>query len=405
MPQPTIDSTVITSNDAPPVMTAPRGLPLAMLALSSGGLFIGTGEFASMSLLPDMAGSTQVSIPVAGSYISAYALGVVIGAPLIAAFGARLARKRLLLMLMALAVLGYCASASASGHTALLIARFVAGLPHGAFYGVAALVAAAMVPARRRAQAIGYVMLGLAAANVVGVPVATWLGQTWGWRSAFLAVAMGCLISATMMVRYVPYIPAQAGANAKRELEGLKSAPLWLTMAVATIGFGGMFAVYSYITPTLTLVTGLPLTKVPLALMAWGLGMVAGNLVGGWLADRALIPAIFAMLLWNALFLGLFSITATSPLGALLTLFLIGNGFALVPALQAHLMHVAGRAQTLAAALNHSAFNASNALGAALGGFAIASGLGWAATGWVGGALALAGVLIMIPVSRMSAKV
>ncbi|WP_323922644.1 MFS transporter [Aeromonas caviae] len=393
-----------TSAKASSVAVPSHGLLLAILTLGMGGLFIGTGEFASMSLLPDMAQSTGVSIPVAGSYISAYALGVVVGAPLIAALGARWERKMLLLALLALAVVGYVASACAWDHVSLFAARFVSGLPHGAYYGVAALVAAAMVPTQRRAQAIGYVMLGLAAANVIGVPAATWLGQSLGWRSAFGAVGLGCVLTAVMMMLYVPRIAAEAGASARTELGGLKSLQLWLTLGVASIGFGGMFAVYSYITPTLTEVTGLELGSVPMALATWGMGMIVGNLVGGWLADRALIPAIFGMLVWNIVFLGLFSITASSPAWALVTLFLIGNGFALVPALQAHLMQVAGKAQTLAAALNHSAFNASNAIGATLGGLAITKGMGWASTGWVGGALAFAGLLVMLPVGILASR-
>lgn len=397
-------SHVSPSAKASGVVAPPHGLLIAILTLGMGGLFIGTGEFASMSLLPGMAQSTDVSIPVAGSYISAYALGVVVGAPLIAALGARWERKRLLLALLVLAITGYVASAFTWDHMSLLAARFVSGLPHGAYYGVAALVAAAMVPTQRRAQAIGYVMLGLAAANVIGVPAATWLGQNLGWRSAFGAVALGCAMTATMMMRYVPRIAAEAGASARTELGGLKSLPLWLTLAVACIGFGGMFAVYSYITPTLTEVTGLELSSVPMALATWGMGMIVGNLVGGWLADRALIPAIFGMLVWNIVFLALFSVTANSPMRALVTLFLIGNGFALVPALQAHLMQVAGKAQTLAAALNHSAFNVSNAIGATLGGLSIAKGLGWASTGWVGAALAFAGLLMMVPASIIASR-
>lgn len=376
-------------------LSAPYGIFIAILTLGLGGLFIGTGEFASMSLLPAMADSTGVSIPTAGGYISAYAIGVVVGAPLIAALGAGTSRKTLLLILMLLFIAGYGASVLAWNHATLLAARFVSGLPHGAYYGVASLVAAAMVSAQRRAQAIGYVMLGLAAANVIGVPVATWLGQQLGWRTAFGVIGACGAGAALMIALFVPRLAAEKGVTARSELAALRSLPVWLTLGVASIGFGGMFAVYSYITPTLTEVTGLHADTVPLALMAWGAGMVVGNLAGGWLADRALIPAIFGMLIWNAVFLGLFSITASSPLWTLITLFLIGNGFALVPALQAQLMQVAGKAQTLAAALNHSAFNISNAVGATLGGLAISHGYGWASTGWVGALLAVAGLVLM----------
>lgn len=368
---------------------------LAILTLSLGGLFLGSGEFASMSLLPSMADSTDVSIPVAGSYISAYALGVVIGSPVIAAIGAKWSRRTLLLTLMLIFVIGYICSALAWNYSSLIAARFLSGLPHGAYYGVGALVAASLVPENRQAQAIGYVMMGLAAANVVGVPVITWLGQHTNWRIAFAVIAVGGLLTAFMLLTFIPPMSPQTGTNAKAELSVLNIPQVWLTFAVASIGFGGMFAVYSYITPTLTEVTHMSLTHVPLALITWGLGMVVGNLIGGWLADRALIPAIFGMLIWNALFLTLFSFTAGSTFWALCTLFLIGNGFALVPALQSHLMKISGKAQTLAAALNHSAFNLSNALGATLGGIAISNHLGWASTGWVGGLLSLSGVGFM----------
>ncbi|BDB27238.1 hypothetical protein CTP10_R46430 [Cupriavidus sp. P-10] len=253
-----------------------------------------------------------------------------------------------------------------------------------------------MVPANRKAQAIGYVMLGLAVANVIGVPVATWIGQVWGWRAAFFAVAIGSAFTVIMMQFFVPSVGNDAEVSPASELQGLKRPMVWLTLAVASIGFGGMFAVYSYITPTLIEVAGFSEGQVPLALAIWGVGMVFGNLVGGWLADRALVPSILGMLAWNAIFLALFSLVASSRPLTLVVLFLIGNGFALVPALQARLMNVAGRAQTLAAALNHSAFNISNAVGAILGGLAIAHGLGWAATGWVGGLLAIAGLGLMV---------
>lgn len=385
------------------VLSTPYGTFFAILALSLGGLFLGSGEFASMSLLPAMANSTQVFIPVAGSYISAYALGVVIGSPFIAAIGANLSRKTLLLTLMLLFISGYIFSAMAWNYQSLIAARFFSGLPHGAYYGVAALVAASMVPKNRQAQAIGYVMMGLAAANVIGVPAMTWLGQYAGWRVAFAVIASGGLLTMLLVFVFIPPMKPYTGSNARAELSALKLPQVWLTLGVASIGFGGMFAVYSYITPTLTEVTHLRLEHVPLALVTWGLGMVVGNLVGGWMADRALIPAIFGMLVWNAVFLALFSLTASSTFWAICTLFLIGNGFALVPALQSHLMKISGKAQILSAALNHSAFNLSNALGATLGGFAIANQLGWASTGWVGGLLSISGIGFMY-FERISAR-
>ncbi len=382
------DGIALSDPSATPV---PHGVSAAIVTLGLGGLFIGTGEFVSMSLLPDLATGTDVSVPTAGGYISAYALGVVIGAPAIAVMAARWPRKLLLISLLALFALGYAASAVAWDHLSLLAARFMAGLPHGAYYGVACLVAAAMVAENRKAQAAGYVMAGLAAANVIGVPVATWIGQLWGWRATFAALAIAGVVSMGLFWYFVPAIPKDEKASPRAELSGLKRPQIWLTLATASIGFGGMFAVYSYITPTLTEVSGFGIDQVPMILALWGLGMIVGNLA----ADRALIPAIFYIMIWNLVFLGLFSVCASSSWGSLAILFFIGCGFALVPALQVRLMNVAGEAQTLAAALNHSAFNISNAVGASLGGFAIASGFGWASTGWVGSILALSGVGLM----------
>jgi len=376
-------------------LSAPRGVITAIVALGMGGLFIGTGEFVSMSLLPDIARTTGVSIPAAGSYITAYALGVVVGAPLIAILAARWPRKLLLILLLALFALGYAACALAWNHASLLAARFIGGLPHGAYYGVACLVAATLVDEDKKAQAAGYVMAGLAAANVIGVPVATWIGQILGWRATFGALAVAGGISIALFRYFIPAIPKDRHASPAAELAGLKRLQIWLTLASASIGFGGMFAVYSYITPTLTEVSGFSVDQVPMVLALWGLGMIAGNLVGGRLADRALIPAIVCIMLWNVLFLALFSAFSSSSIGTLITLFMVGCGFALVPALQVRLMKVAGRAQTLAAALNHSAFNISNAIGATLGGWAIAAGWGWASTGWVASCLAVLGLLLM----------
>lgn len=376
-------------------ISAPHGVATAIVTLGMGGLFIGTGEFVSMSLLPDIAKTTEVSIPAAGSYITAYALGVVVGAPLIAILAARWPRKLLLIALLALFALGYTTSAIAWNHPSLLIARFISGLPHGAYYGVACLVAATLVGEEKKAQAAGYVMAGLAAANVIGVPVATWIGQLMGWRATFGALAVAGGVSMAMFWCFIPTIAKDEHASPTAELAGLKRVQIWLTLATASIGFGGMFAVYSYITPTLTEVSGFSVEQVPMVLALWGLGMIAGNLIGGRLADRALTPAIFYIMVWNVVFLAFFSIFSSSSIATLITLFMVGCGFALVPALQVRLMNVAGRAQTLAAALNHSAFNISNAVGASLGGWAIAAGWGWASTGWVASALAVLGVMLM----------
>ncbi|MGA0532516.1 MFS transporter [Hansschlegelia sp. KR7-227] len=377
--------------EAPPFGAAP-----ALFALSVGGLALGTGEFASMGLVPNVAADLGVTIPQSGHTISAYALGVVVGAPLLAVLFARAPKRELLIGLMIFFAIGNIASATAPGYLSLNIGRFLAGLPHGAYFGVAALVAAALAPPNKRAQAVGLVMLGLSVANVVGVPFATWLGQTFGWRYAFFAVAAIGAVDAALVFLFAPRIRVEAGASARRELAAFASLQVWLTLGVAAIGFGGMFAVYSYVAPTLTEVTGLQASTVPAMLAVIGLGMIAGNTVGGWLADQALKPALIGFLLWNVTALALFTVTSSNVWLATINLFAIGCGIAIGPAVQTRLMDVAADSQTLAAALNHSAFNLANALGAWLGGLAIAAGYGWTSLGWVGVALALGGLVILL---------
>ncbi|RYF33062.1 MAG: MFS transporter [Comamonadaceae bacterium] len=363
-----------------------------MLALGVGGFAIGTGEFVIMGLLPEVASDIGVTIPQAGHVISAYALGVVIGAPVLAVLAAGWHRRALLIALMAVFAAGNFASALAPDYLSLNLLRFATGLPHGTYFGVAALVAAALAPPDRRARAVGLVMLGLTGATLVGVPIAAWLGQLFGWRAAFVFVGVIALAAVVLLKRDIPDMPAAAGASPWRELGALKKKQVWFTLGIGAIGFGGMFSVFSYIKPTLIEVAGLPLGGVPIVLALFGLGMVAGNVVGARLADRSLMRTVGGLLAWSALVLILFVFSAHHVVTAAVNVFLIGTVVAIGPALQIRLMDVAGDAQTLAAALNHSAFNAANALGAWLGGVAISAGLGWTSTGWVGALLALAGL-------------
>lgn len=379
---------------APPAR-APHGTALAELALAVGGFALGTGEFASMGLLPSAASDVGVSIPTAGHMISAYALGVVLGAPLITVLMAKAPRRAMLIGLMIFFALANVATALAPTFAPLVAARFIAGLPHGAYFGIAALVAAGLASDGGRAKAVGRVMLGLSVANVVGVPFATWLGQGLGWRTAFLAVGGIGLLTAALVTVFVPVVPVARGASPMRELSGFKHVQVWLTLAVGAVGFGGLFAVYSYITPTLVHITGVKLSTVPLFLSVIGLGMIAGSLIGGWLADRALMASILGGLLWSAAVLALFTLASAHPWSAAADLFLVGGGIAVVPALQTRLMDTARDAQTLAAALNHSALNLANALGAWFGGLSIAAGFGWSSTGWIGAGLAASAIPIL----------
>lgn len=366
----------------------------AVAALAVGGFAIGTGEFVIMGLLPEVARDLGVTIPQAGHVISAYALGVVVGAPVLAVLGAHWRRRSLLMALMALFALGNLASALAPGYLSLNLLRFVAGLPHGAYFGVAALVAASLAPAHRRANAVGLVMSGLTTATLVGVPLAAWLGQHWGWRAAFVFVGAIGALAGVLVSRSVPDLAAPHGASPLRELGALAKPQVWLTLGIGAIGFGGMFAVFSYIKPLLVEVTGVPLSAVPLFLALFGLGMVVGNLFGSRLADRSLMKTIAGVLAWDALVLAAIVFTAPYAPAIAVNVFLLGTIVAIAPALQIRLMDVSGDAQTLAAALNHSAFNMANALGAWLGGVAIAAGYGWTSTGWVGTLLAFGGAIV-----------
>jgi MFS transporter, DHA1 family, inner membrane transport protein len=366
------------------------------MALAVGAFGVGAGEFASMGILPEVARGLDVTEPQAGYMISAYALGVVIGAPLIAVISARLARRTLLLWLMIIFAIGNVASALAGNYVSLIGFRFFAGLPHGAYFGVAFLVAAGMAEPNRRAQAVGRVMLGITLATLVGSPVATWLGQALGWRLAFTTVGAIGALTALLVWIFLPLDEVKAGASPLRELGALRSRQVWLTLAIPAIGLGGMFAVYSYLASTLTQLSGFSPAFIPVALVLFGIGMNVGNVVGSRLADKALMPTIGGMLVWVIAVMTLYWLTASNPWMVLLCIFLIGCNFAICPAVQTRLMDVAGDAQTLAAALNHSAFNIANALGAWLGGVAIAAGFGWSSTGWVGALLAVGGLTVFL---------
>jgi DHA1 family inner membrane transport protein len=367
-----------------------------VLALALGGFAIGTTEFVAMGLLPQIAGGVDISIPTAGHVISAYALGVVVGAPVLAGLGARFPRRSLLVALMVAYTVGNLLSAFAPSYATLMGARFLAGLPHGAYFGVAALVAADLAPPGLKARAVSRVMLGLSVANVIGVPLATWIGQAFGWRVAFGAAAGLAALTAVSVLRVVPWGRADEAATFRRELTALRRPQVWLAIATGAIGGGGLFAVYSYISPILTDRSGVSLGLVPLVLAIWGAGMVAGNLLAGrlmdWRPHRAMIGACLGM----AVVFTTFAFTSASPVLGPITVFFLGMSMILPTGLQMRLMDVAGDAQTLGAALNHSAFNVANALGAWLGGIVLAAGLGLTAPMVVAVALSLAGLAIFM---------
>ncbi|KRG71748.1 MFS transporter [Pseudoxanthomonas dokdonensis] len=382
-----------------PFAPASRVLPPAVsraiiLALALGGFAIGTSEFVIMGLMPDVARGLGVSEPQVGHVISAYALGVVVGAPLLAILGARLPRRPLLLALMGFYAVGNLASALSPNYATMLLFRFIAGLPHGAYFGVAALVAASITPPAQRGMAVSKVMMGLAVALLIGNPLATWLGQQLSWRYAFGLVSLLAIATVVMVAWTLPPDPDEPRTDPIRELRDFNRPPVWLTLAVGAIGFAGMFCVFSYLAPTMIHVTGVSEAWTPLGLLAFGVGGILGNLAGGWLFDRFGVRAAPVVLIWSALLLLAFPLAAHQLWSLLLAVVAVGTMGALGPVLQAYLMDIAGEAQTLAAASHHSAFNAANALGPWLGGMAISAGYGWTSTGYVGAATALAGLAI-----------
>jgi DHA1 family inner membrane transport protein len=377
-------------------VTMPRHPLLATVALILGGFAIGTTEFVTMGLLPQIAEGVGVSIPQAGHTISAYAAGVVVGAPLIAVVGARAPRKGLLMGLIAAFTVGNALSALAPTFETLVVARFLAGLPHGAFFGVAALVAVDLAPRGQSGRAVGRVMLGIPIANVLGVPGATWLGQHLGWRSAYWLVALIGLATVALIGASVPRIEADRTRTVRSELGALTRLQVWLTLGAGAVGFGGMFAMYSYIAPTVTDVTGLSERAVPLFLLVFGIGGIIGNVVAGRMGDWSVLRSTVIGMTGMGVALALFAGLSPYPVPALVVLFVAAVlASVLVINLQLRLMQVAGSAQTLAAASNHSALNLANALGAWVGGAVISAGFGYRVPSLVGAGLAVAGLGVL----------
>ncbi|MFI9101113.1 MFS transporter [Streptomyces fildesensis] len=372
-------------------------MPLALLALAIGAFGIGTTEFVIMGLLPEVAADYGVSIPTAGFLVTGYALGVVLGAPLMTVLGTRISRKRMLMLLMGLFIAGNVISAVAPVFGVMLAGRIVASLAHGAFFGIGAVVAAGLVAPAKKAGAIAMMFTGLTVANVVGVPLGTLVGQNFGWRTTFFVVAGLGVLGLLGIAKLLPEQPRPEGVRLRHELAAFRNVQVLLAMAMTVLGFGGVFAAITYITPMMTDVAGFADTSVTWLLVLFGLGMVGGNLIGGRYADRRLMPMLYVTLGSLAVVLTLFTFTAHNKIAAAVTILLIGAlGFATVPPLQKRVLDQAAGAPTLASAVNIGAFNLGNALAAWLGGIVIASGLGYTAPNWVGGALAAAALVLAI---------
>jgi MFS transporter, DHA1 family, inner membrane transport protein len=363
----------------------------ALFALAVGTFGIGTNEFVIMGLLPNVAGDVGVSIPTAGGLISGYALGVVIGAPLLTVLASRLRRKSALLLFMSWFVVGNVLSALAPDYGLLFAARVFAGMPHGAFFGAGALVAASLVDESRRARAISRMVLGLTIANIVGVPAVTLLGQHLGWRSAFWVVA-------GIILRAVPRQDVRpAGSRLRAEFGAFANPQVWLSLGICVFGFAGVFASFSYVTPMMIDLAGFRPTAVTFLLALFGLGMTVGNLVGARLTDHDHGRTLYMGLIALAVVLSVFVVTTHSPIAAAITLFFLGvAGFTVASPLQVRVMEQAPHAPTLVSAALQSAFNTANSLGAYLGGVVIAAGFGYASPNWVGAGLAAVGLTFAV---------
>ncbi|MFE7547566.1 MFS transporter [Streptomyces gardneri] len=366
-------------------------MPLALLALAVGAFGIGTTEFVIMGLLPEIATDYGVTIPTAGLLVTGYALGVVVGAPLLTVLGTKVSRKRMLMLLMGLFVLGNVLSAVAPSFGMMLTGRVVASLAHGAFFGIGSVVAAELVAPDKKAGAIATMFTGLTVANIVGVPLGTFVGQAVGWRTTFAIVAALGVVGLFGIARLIPDTPRPEGARLRRELTAFRNPQVLLAMAMTVLGFGGVFAAITYIAPMMTQVAGFSEGSVTWLLVLFGIGMFLGNLIGGRYADRALMPLLYTTLGGLAVVLALFTVLAHHKVLAAIAILLVGAlGFATVPPLQKRVLDQAHSAPTLASAVNIGAFNLGNALAAWLGGLVIASGFGYTAPNWVGAVLAAA---------------
>ncbi|RQO44641.1 MFS transporter [Rhodococcus sp. KBW08] len=378
-------------------------MPLGLIALAMGGFGIGLTEFVIMGLLPEVSADFEVTESVAGYLISGYALSVAIGAILLTAAVTRFERKKVLLSLMVLFIIGNLMSALAPTYEVMMGGRIVAALCHGAFFGIGSVVAADMVAPNKRAGAIAMMFAGLTIANVLGVPFGTLLGQQLGWRSTFWAITVIGVIALIGIAALVPTTPASTtGGGLRGELGAFRNKQVWLSIAITILGYGGMFGAFTYIAFTLTEVTGFATSSVPWLLILFGSGLFVGNFLGAKAADRSLTKALVWILAILTVVLIVFAATAESKVMTVISLFFMGAfGFATVPGLQMRIMNYASAAPTMASGANIAAFNVGNALGAWLGGITIAAGLGFTSPIWMGAAVTVAGLLVLIVAAKI----
>ncbi len=376
---------------------------LPILALAVGAFGIGVTEFAPMGMLPAIAGDLGVSIPVAGLLVSAYAFGVMLGAPLLTLTTGRVPRRTLLIGLMAIFTLGNLLAAISPSYGMLLAARLITSLNHGAFFGVGAIVVAGLVPKNKQAGAVAAMFMGLTIANVVGVPMATWAGDQIGWRTSFWGIAALGVLAMISLRLTLPRVAAPKGGDALAELKVLGRGSVLAALALTVIGSSAMFTVFTYITPILQEETRASIGFVTAMLVTYGVGLTVGNWLGGKFADRSLDRTLVVTLGSLAALLVAFAFAMPfAGISAVLIFFWGVASFALVPPLQMRVMAAASDAPSLASAVNIGAFNFGNAIGAALGGAVIGAGLGFPAVALAGAATSATGLVILLMMIRGS---
>ena len=379
--------------------------PIAIYVLMIGAFAIGTTEFLIMGILPEVANDLHVSVSKAGLLVTGYALGVAIGGPLLTAITVRFPRKALLLGLMALFVTANILSAIASDYFVLMAARILSALSHGTVFGIGSIVATRLVSPKQQASAISMMFIGVTLANILGVPLGTWIGQSYGWRSAFWAVAFLGLLSFIALAVSVPRIKNEERPQFMKEVSVLRSLQVWLSLLMTVLGFGGVFVIFTYITPLLTNVTGYQENAVTGLLLLFGAGLTIGNIAGGKLADWKLMPSLIGMLVLLTLIMALFTVTMHSKLATVITIFIWGiAAFGTVPGFQMLVLNKAGAAPNLASSLNIGAFNLGGAGGAWLGGIVLDSALGIVSLPWVAASVTLVGLIVTIWSSVMERK-
>ncbi|WP_213815137.1 MFS transporter [Glaciihabitans sp. dw_435] len=373
-------------------------MPIGLLALALGGFGIGLTEFVIVGLLPEVAADFSVDEAAAGWLVTGYALSVAVGALLITAAVTRLPRKRVLLGLLVLFIIGNVLSAFSTEYSVMLLGRIIAALCHGAFFGIGSVLAASMVAPDKKAGAIAIMFTGLTLANVLGVPFGTLIGQSLGWRATFWAISIIGVLAFLGIVLLVPAVASTTAAGALRnELRAFRSGQVWLSLVVTILGFGGMFGAFTYMAYTLTEVGGFASSAVPWLLILFGAGLFVGNIVGGKAADKSLDATLITLLLALAVVLVIFALTAQNQIATMILLVLMGGfGFATVPGLQMRVLLYAGDNSTLVSGANIGAFNVGNALGAWIGGLTISAGLGYTSPLWAGAAITVAALAVMV---------